>query len=581
MRGGLRLLPFFVVMLGLIAPAAEASGPSVSMALKNGTFEMIFNNDDAATADDVTLSAVSPTQPRQYSILIEDPGTTIHNQDDNCHPYNSVDETYRLECFIWDGTNGTPDLAKGGIIVSMGGGEDSFHLGDGFEVGTLAVNGGAGRDALDMTFGSTGAIFTTADIHTATVDGGPGNDVIRASGARGTVAGGGGNDSIVLGSATTNCPLPRGDGGPGIDQLTVSCGKLDLTRTPHRHFESYVGADIKGTKGRDVLLTPPGGGRLDGRGGNDLLTGDVGNDTILGGPGNDTVSDKGGTNTVRGGPDNDFIGVAGASALFGDGGDDRLTAGNDPSSELHGGPGGDRLRCGPCAMAGDAGDDRLLCFDHCTMADGPGKDFVRGGASVTNGDVVTAGPGRDVYRGGGEPAELPGCYYTFCGGGGDEISYAQAGRPVTVSDNAKADDGVRGEHDNVMAFALIVGSPFGDTLSAKGPGGGDIDGGAGDDHITGSLKGDLLEGGAGDDVVSAGSGDDAVDGGDGNDTVKGGADNDKLLGGLGDDKLFGETGDDTLTGGGGLDTFGCGAGDDTVTDVETGEPRTLCETPQP
>ena len=256
-----------------------------------------------------------------------------------------------------------------------------------------------------------------------------------------------------------------------------------------------------------------------------------------------------------------------------------------------------------------------------------GNDTIYG---YESNDVISLLQGNDLYRGlggndriyGNEGNDtLVGGYGadTLDGGSGvNTASYedAKSGVVVNLGTGVAANDVAAG--DSFVSIQNLIGSSFGDTLTAgnatnaylqgkdgndslKGLDGADtLDGGAdndtiyggdgddsllgsvGDDTLAGQIGNDTVQGGGGndkvhgnggDDKVYGGSGDDkvtgsagadTVNGGDGNDDIFGNAGNDKLVGGLGDDKLVGLDGDDIFYAGGGADTLKGGEGSDTL-----------------
>jgi|GEM_PF-1320912 len=81
----------------------------------------------------------------------------------------------------------------------------------------------------------------------------------------------------------------------------------------------------------------------------------------------------------------------------------------------------------------------------------------------------------------------------------------------------------------------------------------------GDDKIYGNWKSNIIDGGEGNDILIGGQGNDTLIGGSGNDELYGGEDNDILIGGTGNDMLIGGAGNDTYI-------FNKGDGNDTVED---------------
>lgn len=236
-----------------------------------------------------------------------------------------------------------------------------------------------------------------------------------------------------------------------------------------------------------------------------ILEGGTGNDVLNGGASAEVLAGGGGSDTVRGG-----------------GGDDRIEAGElgvTPDSagarnQLSGGTGNDHLSCdcigGRNTVSGDAGDDRL-----------------------TNGGQ-DGNSARDVYSG---------------GAGIDTVSYfvaftsamnAPDVRPRFISVDGVANDGRRGESDNVMPDVENV-------VGAMGP-----------DRLVGDDADNVLRGMSGADVIFAGGGDDMLSGWRGPDSLHGGSGDDHLRGFAGFDALFGDRGVDVCdVGAGGGAKHGC------------------------
>jgi Ca2+-binding RTX toxin-like protein len=147
---------------------------------------------------------------------------------------------------------------------------------------------------------------------------------------------------------------------------------------------------------------------------------------------------------------------------------------------------------------------------------------------------------------------------TFIGREGrDTVTYAdaQAGVVVDLADGSLNAGEAAG--DRFSQIENLLGSGFGDRLSANG-------------------GTNLLDGGAGDDRLQGHGGADTLLGGDGADTLEGGERSDGLEGGAGDDVLVGGEGRDGLTGGAGADVFvfeDLLDGGDRIFDFVSGEDR--------
>lgn len=173
--------------------------------------------------------------------------------------------------------------------------------------------------------------------------GGPGDDVIGASGGNDLVVGGDGDDELF--------------GGAGNDTISGQSGD-----------DRIVGAD-----GDDNLFGIDGDDVISGQDGNDLIRGGLGNDSLFGGAGDDAVAGQEGDDQIRGGSGNDF--------LTGNQGDDRI-GGQSGNDELRGGQGNDSL-------FGGEGFDVLI---------GGGGDDILGGGDGSDLMVYTAGGGDDAIR---------------------------------------------------------------------------------------------------------------------------------------------------------------------------------------
>lgn len=147
-----------------------------------------------------------------------------------------------------------------------------------------------------------------------------------------------------------------------------------------------------------------GNDTLNGAGGNDTLHGDNGKDTLNGGEGDDTLDGGRNDDVLRGGAGNDtlFGGIgSGAFApvsddLYGDEGDDVLTAGGEVLNNLFGGEGNDVLNGGEGQdhLEGGADDDTLRGGENRDeLFGGDGDDTLNGGADS---DQITGGAGADI-----------------------------------------------------------------------------------------------------------------------------------------------------------------------------------------
>jgi uncharacterized delta-60 repeat protein len=149
----------------------------------------------------------------------------------------------------------------------------------------------------------------------------------------------------------------------------------------------------------------------------------------------------------------------------------------------------------PATIDGGAGNDRLL--------GGGGNDVLLGGDGA---DVLDGRGGADLFRG---------------GAGTDTADYTLRRNALFVGIGSSADDGEKGEGDNVYSDVENVW------------------GGRGNDTIRGSAANNRLVGGAGDDVLVGRAGNDTLLGGDGNDTLTDAEGSNTLDGGPGTDTING------------------------------------------
>ena len=232
-------------------------------------------------------------------------------------------------------------------------------------------------------------------------------------------------------------------------------------------FEDLLGSDyddtltgngkantLDGGLGDDTMKGGDGGDHLRGGAGDDTLSGSDGIDRLEGADGSDTLNGNDGADELDGGADDDTLnGGAGADRLIGASGDDTLSAGNGDDS-----------------LAGGAGDDR--------ETGGSGKDRFDQGPSNDGADRLDGGSGTDT------------------------VDYRGRHGKLTITVGQAANDGEKGEGDNVMKTIEVV---FG---------------GSGADKMTASTAGTVLHGGNGNDALTGGKGADYLDGGGGKNTAK-------------------------------------------------------------
>jgi uncharacterized delta-60 repeat protein len=167
------------------------------------------------------------------------------------------------------------------------------------------------------------------------------------------------------------------------------------------------------------------------------------------------------------------------------------------------------------AVNGLAGNDRLEVAAAlklpATIDGGAGNDRLLGGGGN---DTLLGGEGSDVLDGRGGADQFRG------GGGTDTADYTLRKNPVTVGIGTSADDGEKGEGDNVFTDVENVWGGRGNDVLRGSSANNRLVGGGGDDIIYGRGGKDTLLGGSGNDQFFARDSDripDILDGGDGTD----------------------------------------------------------------
>lgn len=362
--------------------------------------------------------------------------------------------------------------------------------------GDDTILGGPGDDRLDI--GDDPLDDPTGGVDM--LDGGPGFDVLGAGSRRSSPAGATTGDSFVGGPDVDTAEFGLRTGSLTIDLDDVADdGEAGERDNVHADVENVVAGsnddEITGSAAANGLDGRAGGDTVDGNGGDDVLLGGVNDpsaDTLVGGTGDDVM---------RGGSGDDSLtGNDGVDQAFGEGGNDTVETG-DGDDVAKGGAGPDRLEGGAGSDVLDGGDLALPGAD--------GIDTIEGG---TGDDSLFGRRGNDRLDGGGGADTISG------GTEIDIVSYEDRTSRVFVTLDNQANDGERGERDNVMPDVEdVVGGVRADDLTGDGDRN-RVEAGRGEDLIDGKLGVDDLDGGDAGDVVIARDGvrDDVVCG-DGND----------------------------------------------------------------
>ena len=174
-----------------------------------------------------------------------------------------------------------------------------------------------------------------------------------------------------------------------------------------------------------------------------------------------------GTATVFAGDGDDRL-VSTGDALFGEEGDDILSALGSQSDTMHGGSGADIISSG-------AGDDSIM--------GGKGADSIFGGEGA---DKINGNSNSDVIYGGGGLVDLEDGDDELAGGGGSDKLYGNMGNDTLFGGN--------GVVDTTDGSDALYGGFGNDTLY----------GNAGNDTLVGAQGDDELYGGLGNDVIDFG-----------------------------------------------------------------------------
>jgi Ca2+-binding RTX toxin-like protein len=449
------------------------------------------------------------------------------------------------------------------LTAKMGGGDDTFELDDSVatSIANVSISGGGGDDRLtsglgrqvilgdsggdtiaagpddDVCYGMDGndsiaggegpdQMLGGGDVDA--LDGGGSADDVRGGPGPDRVAGGDGADRLEAPDAAALTADPTAGqgpdtvlGGPGEDRLgggpeaaapdadvfSGGAGRDTMDYSPRRSplsvmlddraedgaqgehdnvepdVETVVGGDagdtLVGSDGAELLDGGLGNDVVDGRGGPDVLeagANDPGNDRLFGGDGEDTLRGRAGDDELVGGADRDDLSAEGGNDLVdGEGGPDTAEGGSG-LDEVRGGDGDDVLYGADRLGLGADGDDRLY--------GGSGDDQLLGGPAN---DVLDGGLGADRMSG---------------GAGDDTVSYQTRTADIEVTFDGMANDGERGEGDNVYDDVETVV------------------GGADEDTLTGDRRPNILSGARGEDLLSGGGEPDTLTGGTDGDLLR-------------------------------------------------------------
>lgn len=224
--------------------------------------------------------------------------------------------------------------------VRMGGGNDTFTLGDSLLNSTVYLDGATAANDGDDTFAGVSNLIINSDIRAGSgvdtytnivasgsnVNGNAGNDTITLvdGSSNSSIWGGQGTDTITVGLVAgggTSGSTMFINGNRGSDTITVNVG-------------SFAAGSVYGGNGNDTINmnSTTDGVLVSGDLGIDNITTSTGDDTVNGGDGNDTIATVAGTDTIDAGAGNDTItGGADADTIAGGTGNDTFVIGTTDS----------------------------------------------------------------------------------------------------------------------------------------------------------------------------------------------------------------------------------------------------------
>lgn len=265
----------------------------------------------------------------------------------------------------------------------------------------IAVDLGAGRmvgevnerlSGIEDVLGGSGNDTLIGNAAANRLDGGPGDDHLRAVGPGDAAFGGPGSDACVGGFASRDSCGAVVGGGHAVG--------IELIRSID-DSSSFV---VTGTSGSDTVSVRRSGGAYVAEGGGTAIvpgSTDATNCTSAS-PSVVVCSGRAGRVQASMGPGNDTLSLSGIPR-----GVDATVDGGPGSDDLAGGPGDDTIFAGddrvPDRLVGGPGDDQLFGINTAhprrdsgaaTMLGGPGNDLLVGGQPC-NGDLFSGGPGEN------------------------------------------------------------------------------------------------------------------------------------------------------------------------------------------
>ncbi len=338
---------------------------------------------------------------------------------------------------------------SGGYITIDGGtGNDTIKAGCG------SISGGAGNDSINIGSGNT----------TITVNGGLGDDTVFTDSANVNqkifyqYTSGDGNDSIIGFKTTDTLKIGNGTSDTftsvksGSDVvIEVGTGKVTLTGAASLSTlnvaGTYVNPSIPSdtivlTEGNDTYNNTVDGVTILALGGSDSITNTGASVSIDGGADGDWLENKGANVTITGGEGEESLRNYGASTRADLGaGDDRVTMSNATGNTLLGGEGNDWVLNSSASVSIDGGadDDSIDSMGlNATLIGGDGNDSIRNKSGT---GTIDAGAGSDSIV-------AMGTNYIDAGADNDFVTVFAGGKNSTILSGA-GDDYIQNIANNV------------------------------------------------------------------------------------------------------------------------------------
>ena len=373
-----------MTVMAVLALPASALGATVERYVRDDTGLMTaYGVSYQADAGEANRLVVEKGRGRDY--LVRDAGATIR-AGAGCRRVDA----HTAACRVPGPQQASADELT--LTARLGGRNDTFR--DGSGLAGAAVNGGAGDDELRAP--RAGGLLNGGTGRDRLL-GGDGADRLRGGDVRGNV-----DPDVLDGDPGEGTQPSREDvadyGGRarGV-RVDLAAGRGGLPGEGDRL--SGVEA-VVGTRGDDVLLGDGQANRLSDTFGPTPSTRSTGDDRMEGRGGRDTLQSSTGADRLYGGADTDVVELnyGPARAYGGDGPD--VLSGNKGRVRLSGGPDDDTIqtfRGARARLSGDTGDDRLFgTLGFQALRGGAGDDRLQGSMS---GDALDGGAGADTLIG--------------------------------------------------------------------------------------------------------------------------------------------------------------------------------------